>query len=43
MRAVKDALLHSSLPAVLSLVPGGHDKVKIKVKVSRRSGSFNFF
>ncbi len=39
MRAVKDALLHSSLPAVLSLVPGGHDKVKIKVKVGPLSSS----
>ena len=36
---MKDALLHSSLPAVLSLVPGGHEKVKIRVKVGRRSGS----
>ena len=39
MRAVKDALLHSSLPAVLSLVPGGHEKVKIRAKVGPLSSS----
>ena len=39
VRAVKDALLHSSLPAVLSLVPGGHEKVKIRVKVGTLSSA----
>lgn len=33
VRAVKNAMEHTALPGVVSLIPGGHDKVKIKAKI----------
>ncbi|KAL3145385.1 hypothetical protein ABBQ38_001635 [Trebouxia sp. C0009 RCD-2024] len=33
VRAVKHAMESTALPGVLSMVPGGHDKVKIKCKI----------
>lgn len=33
VRAVKNALEFTALPGVVSMVPGGHDKVKIKCKI----------
>lgn len=33
IRAVKNALQTTALPGVVSMVPGGHEKVKIKCKI----------
>ncbi|DBA86697.1 TPA: hypothetical protein ACH3X1_005149 [Trebouxia sp. C0004] len=33
VRAVQNAMGSTALPGVLSMVPGGHDKVKIKCKI----------